>query len=111
MARRSSRDPDEAARTVMHGETFQSKLLVPAKAATFQGSFAADQRAQEPVTVSAEPGLRRQTWAYFTAGWTVAEIWRSAVCVPIGFGQDQRASFYQFIKAFSVANAACGIVH
>ena len=84
MAGLSARD-HEAARPVMHGESIHSKHLVPAKAATFQGSFAADQRQQDRVIVPAEPGLRGQTWAYFTTGWGVAEIWRSAVCVPSGF--------------------------
>ena len=63
----------------MHGDSVTSKHLVPAKAATFQGSFAAEQRQQDRVIELTELGVRDETLAYFTTGWGVAEIWRSAV--------------------------------
>ena len=63
----------------MHGDLLAPKHLVPAKAATFQGSFAAEQRQPDRVIEPTDSGLHGQALAYFTTGWGTAEIWRSAV--------------------------------
>ena len=105
MARPSVHD-HEAARPVMRGETTYSKNLVPAKAATFQGSFAADQRQQDRVIVPAEPGVRGQTWAYFSTGWGVTEIWRSAVRVPIGPKSSRKPADVCTSQAFTMTDTS-----
>ena len=69
-------------------QTPSSHRLMPTKAATFQGSFAANNREEDrhlPSKVSAE----KLIWLYFTEGWEELGIYKSAVSTCLAWDSDK----------------------